>query len=132
MVDIIADRLAEAEHIVQAYGQLLSQLNESNNAHSELLLPHDKAIIKQAIQTLLWELEDAEPNIRDGLAQAYIFLEQFIPVTKVEILAKGQAALQSNDPNHADWAYADEAGRILTQMKIAMEDALEDLRIFLR
>ena len=132
MVDLIADKLAEAELIVHAYGQLLSQLNEANNAHSELLLPHDKAIIKQAIQTLLWELEDAEPNVRDSLAQAYVFLEQFIPLAKVDILAKGQAALQSSAPNHADWAYVDEAGRILSQMKVAMEDALDDLRIFLR
>lgn len=132
MADLIADKLAEAEHIIHAYGQLLAQLDNANNAHSELLLPHDKIIIKQAIQTLLWELEDAEPKIRDSLSQAYVFLEQFIPAAKVDILAKGQAALRSSDPHHADWVHADEAGRILSQIKIAMEDALEDLRIFLR
>ena len=131
MVDRIADKLVAAEQIVHAYGQLLARLDNTNNAYAESLLPHDKIIIKQAIQTLLWELEDAEPKIRDGLAQAYVFLEQFIPAAKVAVLAKGQAALQSSNPQHVDWACADEAGRILSQIKVAMENALEDLRIFL-
>jgi hypothetical protein len=132
MVKLITDKLAEAENIVHAYGQLLAQIDNANTAHPESLLPHAKLIIKQAIQTLLWELEDAEPKIRDGLAQAYMFLDQFIPDAKVEVLIKGQTAMQSGNPQHVDWAYADEAGLILSQMKIAMENTLEDLRIFLR
>jgi len=127
----IDKKIEHAENIVRPYGELLAQLKHVNTALSVSLLPVAKDEIKHAIETLLWELDDISYETRNGLVQAYVYLEQFLPDEKVEILARGQAAIQSADPEHADWAYADEANHIVTQIKVAMENALEDLRIYI-
>ena len=125
------DKLESAERIVSAYGAVLAKLKHVNTALSVSLLPYSKAEIKQAIQILLWEFDDVDAAVRNSLIQAYVYLEQFVAESKVEIVAHGQAALQSADPEHPDWRYADEANRIITQIKADMEDAMQDMRIFL-
>ena len=125
------DRLELAEHVVSAYGSVLARLKHVNTALPSSLLPYPKAEIKQAIQTLLWEFDDMDQAVRNSLIQGYVYLEQFIADSKVEIVAHGQAAFQSADPGHADWAYADEANRIITQIKMNMEDAMQDMRLYL-
>ncbi|MEJ2362303.1 MAG: hypothetical protein P8Z75_12910 [Gammaproteobacteria bacterium] len=131
MQDNLTERLESAERIVSAYGTLLARLEHVNTALPTALLPHPKNEIKQAIQTLLWECDGLDHNIHNSLVQAYVYLEQFIPDAKVEIVARGQAAIQSADPEHPDWRYADEANRIITQIKSNMEDAMQDMRIYL-
>ena len=126
------DKLQHAESIVNAYGAILADMEQVSTAYPVSLLPHSKEEIKEAIQTLLWEIEDAEPNVRNGLIQAFVYLEQFIPDNKVEILDRGQTAIQSGDPAHTDWQYADEANRIVMQVKAAMEDALNEMRFFIK
>ncbi|MBI1422616.1 MAG: hypothetical protein GC149_04045 [Gammaproteobacteria bacterium] len=126
-----ADKLESAERIVSAYGVVLARLKHVNTALPMSLLPYSKAEIKQAIQTLLWEFDDIDAAVRNSLIQAYVYLEQFIPESKVEIVAHGQAAIQSADPEHPDWRYADEANRIIAQIKADMEDAMQDMRIYL-
>lgn len=125
------DKLADAERIVSAYGEVLAHLKHVNTALPASLLPYSKTEIKQAIQTLLWEIDDLDHALRNSLIQAYVYLEQFIADNKVVIVAHGQAAIQSADPEHPDWHYADEANRIITQIKMDMEDAMQDMRIFL-
>lgn len=125
------DNLEIANRIVSAYGDVLAQIVQVNTALPASLLPHPKAEIKQAIQTLLWEIDDMDQSLRNSLVQAFVFLEQFISDNKVKIVTRGQAAIQSADPKHPDWQYADEAGRIITQIKINMEDAMQDMRIYL-
>ena len=125
------DRLELAETIVSAYGAVLARLKHVNTALPSSLLPYPKSEIKQAIQTLLWEFDDLDQTVRNSLIQGYVYLEQFIDDSKVEIVARGQAALQSADPGHTDWAYADEANRIITQIKMDMEDAMQDMRLYL-
>lgn len=132
MDQIANNKLEQAESIVNAYGAILARLKHVNTALPISLLPHSKDRIKQAIQTLLWEIEDVDTDVRGGLIQAFVYLEQFIPDNKVEVLARGQAAIQSADPDHGDWKYADEANRIVTQIKVAMEEALEEMRIFIK
>lgn len=127
----IEKKIEQAESIVNTYGALLNNLKHVNTALPESLLPRNKETIKQAIQTLLWELEDLDDITRNSLVQAYVFLEQFLPDDKVEILARGQAAIQSADPHHTDWQYADQANNIVTEIKVAMEDAMQDMRIYL-
>jgi len=131
----IAKKVEQAENIVHTYGELLARLKHVNTALSLSLLPASKDEIRQSIQTLIWELNDISGEGRDGaingLVQAYVYLEQFLPDDKVEILARGQAAIQSADPEHEDWLYADEANDIVTQIKVAMENALEDMRIYM-
>ena len=124
-------KIEQAESIVNTYGALLNNLKHVNTALPESLLPNKKEIIKQAIQTLLWELEDLDTITRNSLVQGYVFLEQFLPDAKVEILARGQAAIQSADPDHHDWQYADQANDIVTDIKVAMENAMQDMRIYL-
>ena len=70
-------------------------------------------------------------NREEAFARFRTYLEQFIPDNKVEIVAHGQAAIRSADPEHPDWRYADEASRIITQIKMDMEDAMQDMRIYL-
>jgi hypothetical protein len=130
MQDTIVDKLASAERIVSAYGVVLAKLKHVNTVLPISLLPYSKSDIKQAIQTLLWEFDDIDPAVRNSLIQGYVYLEQFIPDGKVEIVAHGQAAIQSADPEHPDWQYADEANRIITQIKMDMEDAMQDMRIY--
>lgn len=125
------EKIEQAEGIVNTYGALLNNLKHVNTALPESLLPSSKETIKQAIQTLLWELDDLDDITRNSLVQGYVFLEQFLPVEKVEILARGQAAIQSADPEHDDWRYADQANMIVTDIKIAMENAMQDMRIYL-
>ncbi len=134
----IDKKVEHAENIVHTYGELLARLKHVNTALPISLLPASKDEIRQSIQTLIWELNDvtaeagpARDGALNGLVQAYVYLEQFLPDDKVEVLARGQAAIQSADPEHEDWRYADEANQIVTQIKVAMENALEDMRIYM-
>ena len=127
----IDKKIEQAESIVNTYGALLNNLKHVNTALSVSLLPEKKDVIKQAIQTLLWELEGLDDITRNSLVQGYVFLEQFLPEDQVEILARGQAAIQSADPEHEDWAYADQPNNIVTNIKVAMENALQEMSIYL-
>lgn len=131
MQDNLAERLEAAERIVSAYGTLLARLKHVNTALPNSLLPYPKNEIKQAIQTLLWECDGLDHSVHNSLVQAYVYLEQFVSDRKVEVVARGQAAIQSADPEHPDWGYADEANRIITQIKIDMEDAVQEMRLYL-
>ena len=122
MQETTINKLELAERIVSAYGAVLASLKHVNTALPSSLLPYPKSEIKQAIQTLLWEFDDMDQAVRNS---------QFIPDNKVETVARGQAALQSADPDHPDWIYVDEANHIITQIKMNMEDAVQDMRIYL-
>lgn len=126
-----SDNLEIANHIVSAYGDVLAKIVQVNTALPASVLPYPRSEIKQAIQTLLWEIEDMDQSLRNSLVQAYVYLEQFISDNKVEIVTQGLAAIESADPKHPDWQYADEASRIITQIKINMEEAMQDMRIYL-
>ena len=127
---VIDKKVEQAETVVNAYGAILAKLKHVNTALPNTLLPYDKETIKQAIHTLLWELDDMDNDVKSGLIQAYVFLEQFIPENKVVTLARGQAAIQSADPERNDWYYADEANNILVQIKVAMEEAMREMSLF--
>lgn len=122
----------DAKDIVNAYGKLLASLEHVNAALPVSLLPFAKDKIKESLHTLIWELDGADDTIRNSLVQAYVYLEQFISDNKVEVVTRGLAALQSADPEHGDWQYVDEANRIISQIKVAMEESMQDMRIFLQ
>lgn len=125
-------KLADAERIVNAYGELLARIKQAAYAHPLSLLPHDKEQIRQAIHTLLWELEDADEQIRNSLVQAYVYLAQFIPDSQVEVLERGQKVMRSQERGErSDLDYAEEAHRIMYHIKWEMEQAMEDMRLFL-
>jgi hypothetical protein len=130
-MDQVGSKLENAERIVNAYGDLLAKLEQVSYAHPLSKLPFEKQQIKQAIQTLLWELDDADDRIRNSLAQAYVYLAQFIPDTEVALLERGQSAMNGEQPDDKDLGYAEEAHRIMYHIKWEMEQAMEDMRLFL-
>ncbi len=130
MTSSVTSNIENAEQIVHAYGELLSDLNEVGTAYPLSLLPHDKDFIRQAIITLLWEVDGMAADVRAGLTSGYVYLEQFIPDRQYAALVKGQTAVQSGNLNHSDWFFADEASTIMVQIKAAMENALVEMRLF--
>lgn len=127
----IDKKIEQAEGVINTYGALLNNLKHVNTALSVSLLPDTKDTIKQALQTLIWELDDLDDITRNSLIQAYVFLEQFLPEDKVEILVRGQAAIQSANPEHKDWQYADQANDIVTEIKVSMENAMQEMSIYI-
>ena len=132
MDQVKLDKIEKAEVIVSAYGAILSKLTHVNTAIPESILPHKKQVIRQALETLLYEIENLDQQIINGLIQSYVYLEQFISDNNVEIYNRGQVAIQSADPDHPYWKYADEAEQIINKVKAAMEDAMHDMRIYIR
>lgn len=129
---LTADRYTQAQQIVAAYGDVLAHLPEVAMVYPLSRLRHDKDSIRQSIQTLLWDLEDNQTAIRNSLTQAYVILEQFIEDDRVEVVRRGQSAMRSVDPADGDWEYAEEASQIMVQVKLAMENALQDIQLFLQ
>lgn len=121
--------LARAETILRDYGALLAQLQEAPYGIPESRLPHPKEAIKDAIQHLLRALDGAEPRLVESLVQGYAFLAQFIPDEQARLLHCGQQALRSGDPHHPDWASAAPSSRILTEIKLEMENLLHEIRL---
>jgi hypothetical protein len=126
------EQLHEAEIIVNDLGHTLADNTKLAWGIPESRLPHTKDKIKNAIQLLIWELGHQETEVTNRLAEAYVFLALFIPDEDVETLSRGQAALQSNNPEHPDWECAVRAEKILNTVKLDMENALEEIQIFLR
>ena len=101
--------IEEAQSVLKDYGKVLARVTPASYGLPISLLPHDKGFIKTAIQTLLWEIGDSEPQLRDALVQGYVFLAQFIADTDAEIVARGQSTLRSVDLEHTDLEEADRA-----------------------
>lgn len=125
-------RLHEAETIVNDLGHAFADNTKLVWGVPESRLPHAKEKIKNAIQLLIWELGHQDTEVANRLAEAYVFLALFIPDEDAETLSRGQAALQSNNPEHPDWEYAVRAEKILNTVKLDMENAMEEIQIFLR
>ncbi len=125
-------QIRAAQVIVSDLGHALADKADASVGMPESQLPYSKDKIKNALQLLIWELGKEQSSVAQSLAEAYVLLAQFIPDEDAEILHRGQAALQSNDPEHKDWQFAGPAARIINDIKLEMENALEEIRIFLR
>ncbi len=127
-----AIELQEARQVVNDFGRLLAEERERNWGLPLSQLPHDKDRIKDAIQRLILEVGDSEPELVNSLAEAYVLLAQFITDEDAEKLARGEVAMQSNDPEHEYWSYADEANKVVNAIKADMEVLIEEIRLFIR
>ncbi len=125
------ERIAKAERIVHAYGGVLASITPSVYGQPASLLPCSKDQIKQAIQLLLWEVGDANENLREGLIQGYVLLAQFIADHEAETLRRGQQILETTTPAAGDLELADQATRIVNRIKLEMETLMEEVLLFL-
>ena len=124
-------KLQLAEQIVQDYGKLLGNITLAAYAHPGSLLPHTKDQIKDAIQLLLAELGQDNKDVRNSLIEAYVLLAKFISEEDASLLEKGREALSKGE---ADSSFIEDAGnatRIINDIKLEMENLMEDLKIFL-
>ena len=124
--------LQQAQIIVNEYGKVLATLDGSVYGLPESSLPHAKDKIKSAIHLLLWELEGESSQVCESLAQAYIYLAQFIPDEEAAIVASGQTFLKSSDFDDEHIDEAEQAARIINRIKLEMEALLDDVRAFMR
>ena len=125
------NRLIQAEQIIQDYGKLLGDITLAAYAHPGSLLPHTKDQIKDAIQLLLTEIGQDNTDIRNSLIEAYVLLAKFISEEDAAILEKGREALSEGE---ADSSFIEEAGhatKIINDIKLEMENLMEDLKLFL-
>lgn len=123
-------KLQQAEQIVQDYGKLLGNITLAAYAHPGSLLPHSKDQIKDAIQLLLTELAQENSEVKNSLIEAYVLLGKFISEEDAALLEKGREALAKGE---ADSSFIEEAGnatKIINDIKLEMENLMEDLKIF--
>ena len=116
--------ISQSEKIVQEYGNLLASLEPSLYGTKESLLPYPKEEIKVAIQTIILNIRNDQPEIYDSLTQAYIFLAQFIEDEKADIADQGRKILESEEEtrNEADLEIANQAVQTINMIKSEMEN----------
>jgi hypothetical protein len=108
--------LALATKVVSDYGKVLARVQPGVQGMPESLLPYSKAKIREAILMLLKHLQPEHSAVKESLARGYVYLAQFVP--------DAEAALTSlTDPNQSEPAM-----RLMNQVKLDMERALEELR----
>ena len=110
-----------AEKIINDYGQVLQSEDTSVYAKPISRLHYSKDQIKNALLAALAELDLEEIDFRETLIHGYVHLAQFVPDEQAEIAARGQKAITSGDMNHPDMGDADEAVRIINDIKLDME-----------
>ena len=124
-------KLKQAELITREYGKLLGEIKTAAYAHPGSLLPHSKDQIKDAIQMLLTEVGRDRTDVRNSLIEAYVLLAKFISEDDANILEKGQNALARGEADNSFIKEADQATKIINNIKLEMENLMEDLKIFL-
>ena len=124
-------KLKQADQITQDYGQLLGDITSTGYAHPSSLLPHSKDQIKDAIQLLLTEIGQDNQEVSNSLIEAYVLLAKFISEDDASILEKGRDALAAGEASRSFIADADKATKIISNIKLEMENLMEDLKIFL-
>jgi len=120
---------ANAQTVLADYGGVLAHFRDAPYGIPESRLPHPKPAIKRAIHGLLLELDGRNTELSRSLIEGYALLAQFIPDRDAETLHRGQRALRSGDPSHADWADAESSSRILTAIKLEMETLVHEIRL---
>lgn len=124
-------KLKQADQITRDYGRLLGEITSAAYAHPASLLAHTKDQIKDAIQLLLTEIGQDNAEVRNSLIEAYVLLAKFISEEDAAILEKGRDALAKGE---ADSSFVEDAGqatKIINNIKLEMENLMEDLKIFL-
>ena len=128
--------IEEAEIIVSNYGKFLSSIEPSIYGIAMSRLPHNKEIIKTAIQTLVLAIDKNDEKIQNGLTQAYVYLAQFIDDEKAEIAEHGRTILEKETPeqteeNTENLEIANQAVQTINSIKSDMENLMNEIRLLI-
>ena len=118
--------LALATKVVRDYGKVLAAVVPGVHGLPESLLPHSKEQIRSAIAMLLENLEPEHSALKESLARGYVYLAQFVPDADAAVLARRP---DGGGGTHVD-TNNESAMRLINRIKVDMERALEDLRVF--
>ncbi len=119
--------LGMATKVVSDYGKVLSMVEPGVYGLPESLLPHPRESIRFAILTLLRQLGIEHPEVKEGLRQGYVYLAQFVGDEEAQLAKNGQASVTNVN---VDDASTEPAMRIINQIKLDMERAVEEMRDF--
>ena len=119
----------QAHIIVGNYGKLLASIEPSIYGTPQSSLPYNKEEIKEAIQVILISLGKENPEIKDSLIQAYVYLAQFIADEDAAVAQNGKAVLESSHHEQQVLELANQAIRIISGIKAEMENLMAEIRL---
>ena len=128
--------IEKAERIVSDYGKFLSSIEPSIYGIAMSRLPHDKELIKTAIQTLVLVIDKNDEKIQSGLTQAYVYLAQFIDDERAEAAEHGRTILEKEAPeqkeeNTENLEIANQAVQTINSIKSDMENLMSEIRLLI-
>ena len=126
--------IEKAESIVGDYGKFLSSIEPSIYGIAMSRLPHDKELIKSAIQTLVLAIDKNDEKIQNGLTQAYVYLAQFIDDEKAATADLGRAilekeVLEQKEEDTENLEIANQAVQTINSIKSEMENLMSEIRL---
>jgi len=127
----LQQQLEFSESVITAYGKLLSTMDPSFYGLPISKLPYTILEIKDAIYTILSNIESDNQKIVDSLTNAYIFLGQFITDEELSIVKRATENLKNSNKTSSDTIDIEQAGFITSKIKLEMENNLEEIQLFL-
>ena len=128
--------IEKAERIVSDYGKFLSSIEPSIYGIAMSRLPHDKELIKTAIQTLVLVIDKNDEKIQNGLTQAYVYLAQFIDDERAKVAEHGRTILEKEAPEQKEedtknLEIANQAVQTINSIKSDMENLMSEIRLLI-
>ena len=116
-----------AEKIIRSYNRAIAQTNAGQTdaacyARPLSALEYNKAQIKQALFVALASLGADDADLGETLTRSFLLLAQFIPDAQADIARRGQSAIVSGDPRHADIELGEQALKIINDIKAETEE----------
>ena len=124
----------------QIYAVALCESGNERNAlqlaKSKILITYsdNKELIKTAIQTLVLAIDKNDVKIQSGLAQAYVYLAQFIDDERAEVAERGRTILEKEAPEQKEedtenLEMANQAVQTINSIKSDMENLMNEIRL---
>ena len=127
----ISDTVKNADTILNEYGKVLSEFDQSSYGIPISKLPYEKIQIKNAIQLLLLELGSEDSKLQEGLITGYAILAQFIPDEKIAILLKANTIFNNDSIDKTSYQIAEQASQIINTIKLDMEDLMSEIQLYI-
>ncbi len=130
-MQVSQQQLESAEKVISAYGQVLATMEPSFYGLPISKLPFTITEIKDSIYCVLNVLEGDNPEIKDSLTSAYMFLGQFLPDDEILTVQQALGVLKDATQAPSDATDIEQAGFITSKIKLRMENNLEEIQLFL-